>query len=155
FGTDQFRPGTTAGDALLAHELSHVVQQGSSEAVPGARIPLGQPSDALEHEADQGALTALEALHGQKDKASAKRDLRGAAGLQLRRCDSDKKTALKPRQPDEARADAQQVLAFIRTEAKTRAAQPQERIKKESKFYKRLTEMYLPDYLAAPSATTG
>ncbi|WP_327343109.1 DUF4157 domain-containing protein [Streptomyces europaeiscabiei] len=31
----EFRPGTTAGDALLAHELTHTIQQGAVAAVPG------------------------------------------------------------------------------------------------------------------------
>lgn len=35
FGDGQYRPGTIAGDALIAHELAHVVQQGGA---PGLRL---------------------------------------------------------------------------------------------------------------------
>src|SRR5439155_15454735 len=33
FGAGQYAPATTAGQRLLAHELTHVVQQGASQAL--------------------------------------------------------------------------------------------------------------------------
>src|SRR5436305_946644 len=35
FGTGEYRPGTAAGDVLIAHELAHTIQQEGRE--PGSR----------------------------------------------------------------------------------------------------------------------
>src|SRR5262249_9576979 len=34
FATGEYKPGTLIGDALIAHELAHVVQQGDSSGAP-------------------------------------------------------------------------------------------------------------------------
>lgn len=46
FAPNRFRPGTESGDHLLAHEVAHVVQHGSSE--PAALHGFGIPSQAAE-----------------------------------------------------------------------------------------------------------
>lgn len=50
FAPGAYAPGTAAGDRLLAHELAHVVQQG--DARPAGDLPVSEPGDALEREAD-------------------------------------------------------------------------------------------------------
>lgn len=53
FGRGEYRPGTSAGDELIAHELTHVVQQrGASTSGP---LTVTEPGDALETEADAAA----------------------------------------------------------------------------------------------------
>jgi hypothetical protein len=53
FGRGEYRPGTSAGDELIAHELTHVVQQrGASASGP---LSVTEPGDALEAEADAAA----------------------------------------------------------------------------------------------------
>lgn len=53
FGRGEYRPGTSAGDELIAHELTHVVQQrGASTSGP---LTVTEPGDALEAEADAAA----------------------------------------------------------------------------------------------------
>jgi len=53
FGRGQYRPGTGGGDELIAHELTHVVQQrGAGTSGP---LTVTEPSDALEAEADAAA----------------------------------------------------------------------------------------------------
>lgn len=53
FGPGEYRPGTSAGDELIAHELTHVVQQrGASTSGP---LTVTEPGDALEAEADAAA----------------------------------------------------------------------------------------------------
>lgn len=53
FGRGEYRPGTHAGDELIAHELTHVVQQrGASTSGP---LTVTEPGDALEAEADAAA----------------------------------------------------------------------------------------------------
>ena len=53
FARGEYRPGTSAGDELIAHELTHVVQQrGASTSGP---LTVTEPGDALEAEADAAA----------------------------------------------------------------------------------------------------
>lgn len=53
FARGEYRPGTSAGDALLAHELTHVVQQrGAPQSGP---LTVSEPGDAMEREADAAA----------------------------------------------------------------------------------------------------
>lgn len=53
FGADRYRPETPEGQRLLAHELTHVVQQKGLPSSGDLRI--GSPGDAAEREADQAA----------------------------------------------------------------------------------------------------
>jgi len=55
FGAGQYSPGTEQGRALIAHELTHVVQQGGSSNAPPADIRVGPTGDAAEREADRFA----------------------------------------------------------------------------------------------------
>lgn len=53
FGSGEYKPGTSDGDRLLAHELTHVVQQrGAPSSGP---LEVSDPGDALESEADAAA----------------------------------------------------------------------------------------------------
>jgi hypothetical protein len=54
FGAGEYRPGTLAGDALIAHELAHTVQQSG-----GGLSPAAGESRQLEDEADAAAAGAL------------------------------------------------------------------------------------------------
>jgi hypothetical protein len=50
FGKDQYKPGTSDGDKLIAHELAHVAQQrGAPTSGP---LTVSNPGDAMENEAD-------------------------------------------------------------------------------------------------------
>jgi hypothetical protein len=50
FAQGEYRPGTTGGDELLAHELAHTEQQRNAPA--GGPLLVSQPGDALERDAD-------------------------------------------------------------------------------------------------------
>jgi hypothetical protein len=53
FAQGEYRPNTTDGDRLIAHELAHVVQQrGAPTSGP---LTVSQPGDTLEREADDVA----------------------------------------------------------------------------------------------------
>ncbi|HEY0612313.1 MAG TPA: DUF4157 domain-containing protein, partial [Chitinophaga sp.] len=53
FAAGQFQPGTASGKRLLAHELTHVVQQRHAAPVAqAASLKLGAPEGAAEQEAD-------------------------------------------------------------------------------------------------------
>jgi hypothetical protein len=50
FGHGEYRPGTAEGDRLIAHELTHVVQQrGAPTSGP---LTVSEPGDAMELEAE-------------------------------------------------------------------------------------------------------
>src|SRR4030095_3224673 len=56
FAQGEFAPNTRAGQQLLAHELTHVVQQHRASPNRGAHGPsVSSPGDAAEHEASRGA----------------------------------------------------------------------------------------------------
>ena len=85
FAAGRYVPGTVEGDALLAHELTHVLQQrGASRTAPQHKTGGSQSGDA-ERDADRGAVAAVQHLHGQdkSTRASASR----STDLQLQRCE--------------------------------------------------------------------
>jgi uncharacterized protein DUF4157 len=57
FRAGQYQPGSMHGDALLAHELAHTIQQRGGGVIGGA-------SEAHESDADQAAAGAMAAAHG-------------------------------------------------------------------------------------------
>lgn len=90
FAAAEYRPGTPVGDALIAHELAHVVQQQSSTAAMSPMSDHGGARSDLEEDADEAAVEAVVAgLSGTKRGAS--RISRAASprlksSLRLQRC---------------------------------------------------------------------
>ena len=83
FGAGEYKPGTLIGDALIAHELAHVVQQGAARDA----TPQQKGSDAssdLERDADLAAAGVVSNLV--TGKADAQPTPRLRSGLQLSRC---------------------------------------------------------------------
>jgi hypothetical protein len=63
FGAGKYRPGTPIGDALLAHELAHTIQQRDvPESVAGLSWEGGEESP-LEMDANRAALGAMKRLY--------------------------------------------------------------------------------------------
>jgi hypothetical protein len=103
FGAEQYRPGTLEGDALIAHELAHTIQQRGATRVAGP-----QPETALEHAADGVAVGSLGRLWSAMKtalRAPFVRPALGQSGLRLQRC-SDKKEAAPAPTPAPAPAPA-------------------------------------------------
>lgn len=59
FGPNQYAPGTSSGQALLAHELAHVLQQREVTSSPPRTLELGSPSHPAEREAEAFARSVL------------------------------------------------------------------------------------------------
>ena len=57
FGAGQYVPGSEAGKRLLAHELTHVVQQGIGPATVQTKLEIGNVDSTLEREAEQVSAT--------------------------------------------------------------------------------------------------
>ncbi len=81
FASGRYRPGTMAGDALIAHEVAHTIQQGGS-AHRATEVGTSDEA-ALEHDADAAAARAVA---GQP--AAITRSVGRGGGLKLQRCSS-------------------------------------------------------------------
>lgn len=64
FGAGQYEPGMTAGRRLLAHELTHVVQQGPGAPATPALQAIGAPASPAEREAEQAATQVTQGGRG-------------------------------------------------------------------------------------------
>ena len=89
FGRGEFRPGTVTGDALIAHELAHVVQQNG--ATDNSRARKGNDHTApLERDADQSAASVVQALWDRTHRTAGRVRTQAApalqSGLTLSRC---------------------------------------------------------------------
>ncbi|MFL6211741.1 MAG: DUF4157 domain-containing protein [Pyrinomonadaceae bacterium] len=58
FGAGQYAPGTDAGRKLLAHELTHVMQQRSAAGASLGHLQVGSPDSAFEAEAESSERSA-------------------------------------------------------------------------------------------------
>jgi Domain of unknown function (DUF4157) len=68
FGAGQYRPESTSGKHLLAHELAHVVQQQNSGAGALSTFAVGAANDPAEYEAD---LAAARVMSGSETAATS------------------------------------------------------------------------------------
>ncbi|MGI8683971.1 MAG: eCIS core domain-containing protein [Acidimicrobiales bacterium] len=67
FQRQQYQPGTDSGLQMLAHELTHVVQQrsGPVDGTPvHGGVSVSDPSDRFERAAEQNASTVVQAIGG-------------------------------------------------------------------------------------------
>jgi hypothetical protein len=104
FAAGQHRPGQPEGDALLAHELAHVVQQGGA----GQAVPAEAPGehDAVEEDADASAVAAVLTLWGPRGAEHAASRPRLRSGPGLRRCAGEQKPAAAAVPPLSQKASA-------------------------------------------------
>lgn len=93
FAAGEFNPGTLVGDALIAHELAHVVQQKSAGTSSAPTKKSEAQYGSLEEDADLSAVGAMASIWG-----GVKEGLAGVArsaiprlrsGLKLQRCNGD------------------------------------------------------------------
>ena len=88
FASGEYQPGTLIGDALIAHELAHVVQQGDKPTA--AMHKGGSERGGLEEDADRSAVGAVVSLWGgfKSGMANIAKNAmpRLTSGLRLQRC---------------------------------------------------------------------
>lgn len=89
FGPGEYRPGTVVGDALIAHELAHVVQQGGSKSFQSQEATSDGELDA---DADLSALGAMVSLTSGTAAPQTKPRRRSGLSLQLCSCGKSEKT---------------------------------------------------------------
>ena len=68
FSQGAYKPGNLVGRELIAHELTHIVQQGDANAIQ-TKLTVSEPSDALEQEADRIAHHVIQ-QERQKDQSN-------------------------------------------------------------------------------------
>ena len=103
FREGQYQPGSTEGDRLLAHELTHVVQQESSPAASGSGLEVSDPQDASEREADAVAQQLTAAGGGVERQVEEEEELMMSPALD-RQVDEEEELMMSPaldRQVDE------------------------------------------------------
>jgi len=93
FAAGEYRPGTLVGDALIAHELAHVVQQGGAVSSDGPMHKGATDYNHLEEDADRSAVGAVASLWG-GGKGTLKEISQNAmprltSGLRLSRCKAE------------------------------------------------------------------
>jgi hypothetical protein len=110
FAAGQYAPGTLAGDALLAHELAHTVQQSGGAAGPSVA------DEVLEHDADRAALQAVGALYAGADPVAASTQRTAGNHLSLSHCgDHPQAAAAQHLTHDEAMVEkATRLLPLVR-----------------------------------------
>jgi hypothetical protein len=85
FAPGRYQPGTVEGDALLAHELAHVVQQrGATQPAAQKKREGTGDGDGAEHDADRAAASAVAQLHG--NGVAEKVEPKWSSDFQLQRC---------------------------------------------------------------------
>jgi hypothetical protein len=93
FGAGEYQPGTMIGDALIAHELAHVVQQNGGSAHGPLNKDDAGSSESLEEDADVSAVGAVlqtwNGLVGNVKDIGRNAMPRMRSGLRLQRCRRD------------------------------------------------------------------
>lgn len=82
FGSGEYRPGSLVGDALMAHELAHVLQQ------EGATSNGTTSENLLESDANRAATGAISNLLEMGKPGKGRASIKVKTGLQLSRCNS-------------------------------------------------------------------
>jgi len=107
FGPGEYQPGSLVGDALLAHELAHVVQQGGATADSAPMMKGDGEYNTLEQDADWSAVEAVASIWGGARRFATQVAQEAIpalkSGLRLQRCGS---RTPSPRTP-EARPSAE------------------------------------------------
>lgn len=99
FAGGEYKPGTLVGDALIAHELAHVVQQGGGKQTGTAQSKNADLNNdsSLEQDADRSAVGAVVSTWTGTKKGLAEIGVnalpRLKSGLKLQRCNCNKKDA--------------------------------------------------------------
>lgn len=114
FGAGEYQPGTLVGDALIAHELAHVMQQRRGEASQSP-AQKGAGYSGLEEDADRVAVGAVVSSWSGLGKGLANVSRNALpnlkSGLRLQRCGKN-----KPGEPDEKRlGEIRKILETIPT----------------------------------------
>lgn len=112
FGAGEYKPGTPVGDALIAHELAHVAQQGGGAAGEVAQKSESAHDGPLEQDADDAAAGAVVSIWGGVKEGALglarKAGARLKSGLKLQRCGGDPKKEEMRKKREEERQEEEE-----------------------------------------------
>ena len=98
FARGEYQPGNPIGDALLAHELTHVLQQRGAGQSTQRNDSGSSNTNALEQAADQSAVAAVLSMWGGPGLRVGRNAIpRLRSGLKLSRCGDKKKSKPDPK----------------------------------------------------------
>lgn len=104
FNAGEYQPGTPVGDALIAHELAHVIQQGGGRTAVDFKADNAR-YNRLEDDADRSAIGAVLSLWqgatGQLAEIAQNVAPSLKSGLRLQRCDDEKEPKKLPEKKEE------------------------------------------------------
>jgi hypothetical protein len=109
FDAGKFSPATTAGQALLAHELVHVKQDPGGGKGSTSDVAIGSSSDPAESEADAAAAGAL---RGEAVRSTLRANAPAAGTAILRRAEATPGTVATDREA-QIEADVQRIIAIL------------------------------------------
>ena len=107
-GAGRWQPHTPAGRKLLAHELTHVVQQSGSNSSPSQATSISNPHDPAEHEAEHRSDETVRGrairpdLGGLVDHDMSRTTVQGGTGAGVVQRTPAPTTAVTPIVPDQA-----------------------------------------------------
>jgi hypothetical protein len=104
FGHGEYAPGTAEGTRLLAHELTHVVQQRQGISLKGG---MGQPGDAYERHADAVADAVVTGRPTETLLANRPNGAGGAARALIQRQQAPATASAPAAEPAEARVETE------------------------------------------------
>lgn len=128
FSANSYNPGTSEGQELIHHELTHVVQQGGQ--APSGGLTLGPADDAYEREADHMAQSATSQA-SQPASAQAKRvDEIQAMRIQREAMPEEEEMLQAKRDPDVQREampeEEEEMVQAMRDPSVQRQEEPEE-----------------------------
>lgn len=101
FREGTYQPHTAGGQELLAHELTHVVQQRQGQVGGGSRMRVNEPGDAFERQADE---TARAVASGQAPAALQRDDAPEDKQVQMQ---ADEEEQVQRQEEDEEQVQMQ------------------------------------------------
>jgi hypothetical protein len=164
FNAGKYDPESSSGKELLAHELTHTLQQ--TQAIAPKTIQRREFGDDIRFDSLPGSPLQARVLGPYSDEAIAEA-LYGDSSVPITHAPESHDIVLVDYErlraewrgsfsvdSSERDSDARAVLDFIKRQARERAQTPYT-ISTSSRFFTRLRDFYLRDYLANPTAETG
>jgi hypothetical protein len=114
FRTGAYNPGSSSGRELIAHELTHVVQQNGADVK--RQISVSEPGDPSEREAEQTAARVMESERSEVSRAAATEEEEKQPLARAVEEDKDKEAVAIGRQPesgDKDKEDEQKLAAPV------------------------------------------
>ena len=136
FKQGEYSPGSSGGRELLAHELTHVVQQNGDSVQ--TKLTVGAPGDRYEQEADSVARAVLQQEQQPKQQQTAQRQTvpeeeeKKKEPMQAKRDDGQVQRQAEEEKKKEARASSNEVAGWLGPAPGGRGEEGESRFRRQS-----------------------